>query len=66
MLEKLYSIKLPLDKRRQELYIKGKSLRIEGDAVFLRKNQTLDFATYFNLFSVQKTGVILKRKRFLT
>lgn len=54
MLEKLYSIKLPLDKRRQELYIKGKSLRIEGDAVFLRKNQTLDFATYFNLFSVQK------------
>lgn len=54
MFEKLYSIKLPLDKRRQELYIKGKSLRIERDAVFLKKSQTLDFATYFNLFFVQK------------
>lgn len=54
MFEKLYSIKLPLDERRQELYIKGKSLRIEDGSVFLKKNQTLDLGTYFNLFSAQK------------
>ncbi|WP_302172389.1 hypothetical protein, partial [Megasphaera elsdenii] len=54
MFEKLYSIKLPLDERREELYIKGESLHREGDSIFLQKNQTLDLGTYFNLFSAQK------------
>ena len=54
MFEKLYSIKLPMDAARQNLYIKGDLLDIRDDAVCLKKNQTLDFATYFNLFSAQK------------
>lgn len=54
MFEKLYSIKLPLDRRRQELYIKGDSLELKSSAIFFNKNQSLDLTTYFNLFSVQK------------
>lgn len=75
MFEKLYSIKLPLDKRRQELYINGKSLCIEGDAVFLKKNQMLNFATYFNklinskiksntLFNIHDKIIVNLWKRF--
>ena len=54
MFEKLYSIKLPLDRRRQELYIKGDSLETKSSAILLKQNQSLDLTTYFNLFSVQK------------
>lgn len=54
MFEKLYSIKLPMDAARQSLYIKGDLLDIKDDSVNLKKNQTIDFATYFNLFSAQK------------
>lgn len=43
-----------MDAARQNLYIKGNLLDIRDDAVCLKKNQTLDFATYFNLFSAQK------------
>ena len=43
-----------MDAARQNLYIKGDLLDIRDDAVCLKKNQTLDFATYFNLFSAQK------------
>lgn len=54
MFEKLYSIKLPMDAARQSLYIKGNLLDIKDASICLKKNQTLDFATYFNLFSAWK------------
>lgn len=54
MFEKLYSIKLPMDAARQSLYIKGNLLDIKDASICLKKNQTLDFATYFNLFSARK------------
>lgn len=43
-----------MDAARQSLYIKGDLLDIKDDSVNLKKNQTIDFATYFNLFSAQK------------
>lgn len=54
MFEKLYSIKLPMDAARQNLYIKGDLLDTRKDSVCLKKDQILDFATYFNLFSARK------------
>lgn len=54
MFEKLYSIKLPMDMARKELYIKGDSIDIQPDYICLQKGQTADFSTYFNLFSVKK------------
>lgn len=54
MFEKLYSIKLPMDMARKELYIKGDSIDIQPDYICLQKGQTVDFSTYFNLFSVKK------------
>ena len=43
-----------MDAARQSLYIKGDLLDIKDDSVNLKKNQTIDFATYFNLFSARK------------
>ena len=54
MFENLYSIKLPMDAARQDLYIKGDSLDIRDGSVYLKKGQIVDFSTYFNLFSAQK------------
>jgi galactofuranosylgalactofuranosylrhamnosyl-N-acetylglucosaminyl-diphospho-decaprenol beta-1,5/1,6-galactofuranosyltransferase len=54
MFEKLYSIKLPMDAARQNLYIKGDLLDTRKDSICLKKDQILDFATYFNLFSARK------------
>lgn len=38
-----------MDAARQSLYIKGDLLDIKDDSVNLKKNQIIDFATYFNL-----------------
>ncbi|WP_292017137.1 glycosyltransferase [Megasphaera sp. UBA4233] len=54
MFEKLYSIKLPMDMARKELYIKGDSVDIHPEYICLQKGQFIDFSTYFNLFSVKK------------
>ena len=54
MFEKLYSIKLPMDMARKELYIKGDSIDIQPDYICLQKGQIVDFSTYFNLFSIEK------------
>lgn len=54
MFEKLYSIKLPMDMARKELYIKGDSIDIQPDYICLQKGQIVDFSTYFNLFSAKK------------
>lgn len=43
-----------MDAARQSLYIKGNLLDIKDASICLKKNQTLDFATYFNLFSARK------------
>lgn len=43
-----------MDMARKELYIKGDSIDIQLDYICLQKGQTLDFSTYFNLFSVKK------------
>lgn len=54
MFEKLYSIKLPMDMARKELYIKGDSVDIHPEYICLQKGQFIDFSTYFNLFSAKK------------
>lgn len=43
-----------MDAARQNLYIKGDLLDTRKDSVCLKKDQILDFATYFNLFSARK------------
>ena len=43
-----------MDMARKELYIKGDSIDIQPDYICLQKGQTVDFSTYFNLFSVKK------------
>ena len=43
-----------MEAARQNLYIKGDLLDTRKDSVCLKKDQILDFATYFNLFSARK------------
>lgn len=54
MYEKLYSIKLPLDRERQELYVKGEYIQVHDTEIKLLSGQILDLGTYFNLFSLKK------------
>lgn len=53
MLEKLYTIKLPLDDRRKKLYIQGNFIQRE-EHINIEKGKIVDLGTYFNAFSVKK------------
>lgn len=53
MLEKLYTIKLPLDDRRKKLYIQGNFIQCE-EHINVEKGKIVDLGTYFNAFSIKK------------
>lgn len=54
MAEKLYSVKLPLDKEREALYVQGRDLIVENNRIKLKKDECIDLGTYFNSFSMGK------------
>lgn len=58
MLEKLYTIKLPLDDRRKKLYIQGNFIQRE-EHINIEKGKIVDLGTYFNAFSVKNGSSIL-------
>lgn len=58
MLEKLYTIKLPLDDRRKKLYIQGNFIQCE-EHINVEKGKIVDLGTYFNAFSIKNGSSIL-------
>lgn len=54
MFEKLYSMKLPLDAERTDLYVKGIQKRADSGRIQMNKEDELNLTTYFNAFSVCK------------
>lgn len=53
-MELIYPMTIPREKETQGLYILGENIRCSTEGIVINKNETMDFGTYFNCFSVRK------------
>lgn len=53
-MELICPVTLSEEKKTQELFISGKHIRYSSAGIVVSKNETMDFGTYFNCFSVKK------------